>query len=123
MKFISLLFVTLCLSSAAFAAGTWKQIANETIWPNAPYFREIMVPDKEEYTNVRIYVGMGSVRIQNATVFTGSMTQYPLWTLQGDFRSPRQAEANFPRSQLRSIRLDMRSLESNRPSQVQIYIR
>lgn len=123
MKFISLLFATLCLSSAAFAAGIWKQIASETIWPNAPYFREIMVPDKEEYTNVRVYVGMGSVRIQNATVFTASMTQYPLWSLQGDFRSPRQAEANFPRSSLRSIRLDMRSLESNRPSQVQIYIR
>jgi hypothetical protein len=123
MKFISLLFATLCLSSAAFAAGNWKQIASENIWPNAPYFREILVPDKEEYTNIRVYVSMGSVRIQNAILFTDRLTQLPLWSLQGDYRSPRQAEANFMRSKLRSVRLDIRSLETNRPAQVQVYIR
>jgi hypothetical protein len=123
MKFISLLFATLCLSSAALAVGTWKQIANETIWPNAPYFREIMVPDKEEYSFVRVYVGTGSVRIQSAMMFTDQMTQIPLWSLQGDYRSPRQNEANFLTSKLRSIRLDIRSLETRTPSRIQIYIR
>lgn len=124
MKFISFLLVTLSLSSAALAAGTWKQIASENIWPNSPFFREFFVPDnKEEYTNVRVYVGTGSVRIQSATLFTDHFTQLPLWSLQGDYRSPRQSEANFLRSKLRSIRVDIRSLETNRHSHVQIYIR
>ncbi|MNK77673.1 hypothetical protein D3C87_972810 [compost metagenome] len=123
MKFISLLLATLSFASVASAAGLWKQIASENIWPNAPFFREIFVPDKEEYTDIRVYVGTGSVRIQNATLFTAQYTQLPLWSLQGDYRSPRQAEASFLRSKLRSVRLDIRSLEANRPSHVQIYIR
>ena len=123
MKFISLLLATLCLSSAALAVGTWKTLANETLWPNAPYFREIMIPNTEEFSVVRIYVAMGSLRVQNATVMTDKLVQLPLWTLQGDYRSPRTADATFIPSKLRSIRLDMRSLETTTPTRVQILVR
>lgn len=120
-KLFVLLFVI--TSGLAQTANAWKAIANETLWPNAPYFREILINDGEQYTEVRIYVSMGSVRIQNATVMTEQLSQYPLWQIRGDYRSPRMSEARFPISKLRSIRLDARSLETNRPSNLQIFVR
>jgi hypothetical protein len=123
MKIISVLIMTLLLSSAALAAGTWKTILNENLFPNAPMYREIQIPNTAEYSMVRIYVGMGTLRVQNVTVLTDSLFQYPLWALHGDYRSPRTAEANFISSKLRTIRLDLRSLETRGPTRVQILIR
>lgn len=111
------------ISSWVPSAFAWRNIANETIWPNAPYFREIFVNDDQPYSEVRIYVNMGSVRVSNVYLLTDRLHQIPAWSLQGDYRSPRSGEAHFPLNKLRSIRLEARSLESNRPSRVQIFVR
>ncbi|MFS4460500.1 hypothetical protein [Bdellovibrio sp. HCB2-146] len=120
-KLFVLLFVI--TSSLAQTANAWRAIANETIWPNAPYFREILVNDGAQYTEVRVYVSMGSVRIDNVMVLTENLHQLPLWQLRGDYRSPRMSEARFSINKLRSIRLEARSLETNRPSNLQVFVR
>ena len=123
MKFISLLAAMVLVSGVAQAAGNWKVIANETLWPNAPFFRDIRVPDNAEYSQVRIYVAQGTLRIQNATVLTTKYGQLPLWSLQGDYRSPRMADAMFQPGPVRSLRFDMRALDMRAPARVQISIR
>lgn len=123
MKFLSLLLATVLFAGMAQASKNWKVIANETLWPNAPFFRDIRVPDNEEYSHVRVYVTQGTLRIQNATVLTTKYGQLPLWSLQGDYRSPRAVEAMFQPGPVRSFRLDMRALDMRAPARVQISIR
>ncbi|UOF02039.1 hypothetical protein [Bdellovibrio reynosensis] len=112
------------LTAQARSNSGWKPMANETIWPNAPFFRDYHLNDGNEYSEVMIQVDVGVVRVSQAIVMTESLHQLPLWNVQGDYVSPRRGGASFPISKLRSLRIQMQNLQGNgRPARVVIYIR
>lgn len=120
-SFITLI-TALLISSFASAAVHWKQVATETIWPNSPFMREVRINSTEKFSEVRVYVTMGTLRLNNIYVWT-TRGQEPLWALRGDYRSPRAAEARFLEGAVRSIRFEAQSLEPRSPAQLQIFIR
>jgi hypothetical protein len=122
MKKFFAMFVTLMMSASAFA-GSWKLVANDNIFPNAPQMKIYSVNSKEQYSEILVRVTRGNVRIQNPMIWLKNKGQVAAWTIQGDYRGPRDASGNFLVDQVRDIRMNVINLDRNVPAQIQIYLR
>lgn len=122
MSKLAVMMTAMLISVSAFA-GDWKLVATETVWSNFPQMRFYPVNSVEKYSNILIRVTRGTLRIQNAFLGTVNHGETPLWPIQGDYRSPRDSGMVFPADQVRSIRMEMMSLDRNIPAQVLIYLR
>lgn len=118
--FFVFIFAILTLTSQAQA---WKQIANENVWGNAPMYKEYRVNDGQVYSEVRVQVNLGAVRVMNAFLVKENREQLALWGIQGDYVSPRTGGAIFPTSQVYAIRMNLVSLTPNGPGRISIFIR
>ncbi|MFM6930094.1 MAG: hypothetical protein ACKOX6_16610 [Bdellovibrio sp.] len=117
------IMVTAMLVSVSAFAGDWKLVATDTVWSTFPMMKVYSVNSAEKYSNILVRVTLGTARIQNAFLETKNHGQVPLWPIQGDYRSPRDAAMTFPADQIRNIRMDVMSLNKNAPVQLQIYMR
>ena len=115
--------VTVMLVSVSAFAGNWKLVASESVWSTFPMMKVYPVNSAEKYSEILIHVTLGTARIQNAFVETKNHGQIPLWAIQGDYRSPRDAAMVFPADQIRNIRMDLMRLDQNVPARVEIYLR
>ncbi|WP_413292646.1 hypothetical protein ACLSU7_14570 [Bdellovibrio sp. HCB185ZH] len=122
MKKFFAMFVTLMMSVSAFA-GNWKLVATENIFPNAPQMKIYPVKSKEAYSQILVRVNRGTVRIQNPLIWLKNKGQVSAFTIQGDYRGPRDASANFLADSVRDIRMNVINLDRNMPAQFQIYLR
>ncbi|MEN0059924.1 MAG: hypothetical protein AAGB31_13880 [Bdellovibrio sp.] len=123
MKKALLFTAVLFFQSFSWAAGSWQRIGSENLWSSAPSYFEFPIRDQQTYSEVRIVVERGAVRVQNALLIKPDMTQIPLWNLQGDWGSPRSAEMRFSPTSLRALRFHVMSLQNNVSARIQVYIR
>ncbi|WP_413575928.1 hypothetical protein ACLVWU_16200 [Bdellovibrio sp. HCB290] len=121
MKFLSL-FATFFISVSAFA-GSWKMVANDTVFQNAPMMKIYPINSKEVYSEILVRVTRGTVRITNPMIWLKNKGQQPVWTVQGDYRGPRDAGARFFEDQIIDLRMNLQNLDRNIPANIQIYIR
>lgn len=122
MKKLVMMVAAMLISVSAFA-GNWKLVATDTVWSTFPMMKIYPVNSVEKYSDILVRVTLGTARIQNAFLETKNHGQIPLWPIQGDYRSPRDAAMSFPADQIRNVRLDVMSLDKHAPVQMQIYMR
>ncbi|WP_413582634.1 hypothetical protein [Bdellovibrio sp. HCB288] len=120
MKQVLVLISTLFISVSAFA---WKMVANDTIFPNAPQMKIYPINSKDAYSEVLVRVSRGTVRVTNPMIWLKNKGQQPLWTIQGDYRGPRDAGARFFQDQVIDLRMNVQNLDRNIPANIQIYVR
>ncbi|WP_413585364.1 hypothetical protein [Bdellovibrio sp. HCB274] len=120
-KFLTL-FAAFFISVSAYA-GQWKMVANETVFQNAPMMKIFPVNSKEAYSEILVRVSRGTVRIQNPMIWLKNKGQQPIWTVQGDYRGPRDAGARYFADQIIDVRMNLQNLDRNIPANIQIYIR